>query len=50
MKWFGSPEESVEDKYKAWQAIDMLYRYVQQDRIFKQAKKEKKSANEAHPD
>jgi len=42
LRWFGSETVSVENKYLAWKAIDMLFRYTQQDRCFDHAKREKK--------
>lgn len=43
LKWFGSDTVSIEQKYQAWKAIDLVYRYTLQEEAFERANKEKET-------
>ena len=51
-EYFSDPARSVDDKYLAWKAIDMVHRYNMQQKAFDDAAKEKNKTNnrtkEAH--
>lgn len=41
LEFFGSQEQTTEQKYMAWKAIDLVYRYTLQEKSFARAQQEK---------
>ena len=40
LEWFGKRDKTVKEKYEAWKAIDLVYRYTLQQKAFDSAKRE----------
>lgn len=38
LEWFGRNDVTIEQKYQAWKAIDLVYRYTMQEKAFDRAK------------